>query len=89
MPLKGVRIEMNNAGAIGIMTGPEVTADIQRRVDAVADAARGMDPEGEYEASVRVGRTRVRGSVITANQAAREAEAVNRVLLRALGAAQG
>lgn len=89
MALKGLRVDMNSAGAIAALTDPGVQADIERRLEAAAASARGMNPDGEYEVSVRVGRTRVRGSVITANYSARKAEATDRVLLRALDAARG
>lgn len=58
-----------------------VQQDLRRRADRIAAAAGpGM------EASVQVGRNRARGSVITVTQKAREAEARNRALTRALDA---
>lgn len=58
-----------------------VQQDLRRRAERIAAAAGpGM------EASVQVGRNRARGSVITVTQQAREAEARNRALTRALDA---
>lgn len=60
-----------------------VRADLERRARAVAEAAGdGM------EADVFVGRNRARGGVITATPAAREAEARDRALTRAMDAAR-
>ncbi len=76
-----VRIELNSPGVAALLKGPEVTADIDRRVRAVAAAAgAGM------EASTLVGATRARGSVITGTRDARVAEATDRALTRALDA---
>ncbi|UXE04748.1 hypothetical protein QEH44_gp11 [Arthrobacter phage Shambre1] len=71
-----------NADAIGkLLKSPAVVADIARRTRAIAAAAGpGMQP------SVVVGRTRARGSVITATQEARLAEARTRALTKALDA---
>jgi tRNA A37 threonylcarbamoyltransferase TsaD len=58
-----------------------VQQDLRRRADRIAAAAGpGM------QASVQVGRNRARGSVITVTQQARENEARNRALTRALDA---
>lgn len=64
-----------------LLRGPEVFNDIRRRVNAIAAAAG-----PGFQASVVVGRNRVRGSVITTNQRSRLAEARNRALTRALDA---
>jgi tRNA A37 threonylcarbamoyltransferase TsaD len=64
-----------------LLKSPAVQQDLRRRADRIAAAAGpGM------EASVRVGRTRARGSVITATAQARDNEARNRALTRALDA---
>lgn len=64
-----------------LLRGAEMEAIIGRSVRAIAEAGGpGM------EASVVQGRTRVRGSVITATQGAREAEARSRALTRAIDA---
>ena len=64
-----------------LLKSPAVQQDLRRRADRIAAAAGpGM------EASVQVGRTRARGSVITATKQARDNEARNRALSRALDA---
>jgi tRNA A37 threonylcarbamoyltransferase TsaD len=68
--------------AIGsLLKSAKVQQDLKARADRIAAAAGpGM------QASVHVGRTRARASVITATAAARENEARRRVLTRALDA---
>lgn len=74
---------MNGAGIRALLKSPGVQADIQARVEAVAAAAG--DPE-DFKPSVIVGKSRIRGSVITATATAREAEAVDLALTRAIDA---
>ena len=78
-----VRIEMNGAGIRALLKSPGVQADIEARTNAVAAAAGA--PE-DFKPSVYIGKTRVRGSVITASRAGQEAEATDLVLTRAIDA---
>lgn len=74
-------VKMNNRGLGQLLKSAEVQADLLRRARNIArKAGPGMEP------SVRVGFTRARGSVITATPAARESEARDRTLTRALDA---
>jgi hypothetical protein len=75
------KVTLNEANIGRLLTSPAVQADLLRRARKIAAAAGpGMEP------SVQVGRTRARGSVITATRKAREAEARDRALTRALDA---
>lgn len=71
-----------NADEVGrILKGPEMFALVSRQTRAIAAAAGpGM------EASTIVGRSRVRGSVITSTQQARENQARDQALTRAIDA---
>jgi hypothetical protein len=82
-----IRIELNRAGIIAALTAPGVRADLLRRGNAAAALAR-ANGGGAYMVTARTGRTRVRVSVITANDTARRAEATGRALTRALDAAR-
>lgn len=76
-----IRIVVNPEGVKALLKSQEVQNMLQQRVNKIAAAAGpGM------QASVRVGRTRARGSVITATQEAREAEANDRMLTKSLDA---
>lgn len=78
-----VRIEMNPEGIRALLKSPGVQADIEARTNAVAEAAGGTE---DFKPSVYIGKTRIRGSVITATAAARRAEATDLVLTRAIDA---
>jgi len=78
-----VRIEMNGAGIRALLKSPGVAADIEARTNAVAAAAGGGE---DFLPSVYVGKTRVRGSVITATQNGRQLEATDLALTRAIDA---
>lgn len=82
-----IRLEMNRAGIIAALQAPGVEAELLRRGNAVASAARAIGG-GRFHVSARRGRTRVRVSVITEDAKARKAEAVDRALTRALDAAR-
>lgn len=72
---------MNGAGIKEILQSGAVQAELRARADRIAAAAgQGM------EASLRVGRTRARASVITGSREAMLAEATDRSLTRALDA---
>lgn len=74
-------IKLNTKGIGELLKSPEIQADLLRRARNIARAAGpGM------EASVRVGPSRARASVITATDGAREREARDRALTRALDA---
>lgn len=64
-----------------ILRSPAVAADLRRRANNIAAAAG-----PGFLASVVVGRTRARGSVITTDERSRRAEATTRALTRALDA---
>jgi hypothetical protein len=76
MPRK-VKLNPDQVGRL--LKSPEVRADITRRVRNIAAAAG-----PGFLATVVVGRSRIHGSVITATQQARMAEARNRALTKAL-----
>lgn len=78
-----VRIEINSAGVAALLKSPEVLADLERRGQAIAAAAG----EG-HEVQSWIGRNRARVTVRTATTAARVAEATDRSLTSAIGAAQ-
>ena len=80
---KKPKVEMKDAGAINILKQAGVVNEVTRGLNAIAAAAGpGM------EARVRMGRTRVRGTVTTSTRAARRAEATNQALTRAIDAAR-
>lgn len=82
-----IDIKMNDAGIIAALKSPGVVAELQRRARHVQVAAGATG--GSFMVTTRVGRTRPRVSVITANDVARRAEAIDRALTRALDAARG
>jgi hypothetical protein len=75
---------MNPEGIRALLKSPGVQADIEARTNAVA-AAAGGEP-GDFKPSVYIGKTRIRGSVITATAAGRRAEATDLALTRAIDA---
>lgn len=75
------RIEMNSKAIGDLLKSPEIQADLQSRADKIAAAAG----EGML-ATVKVGMTRARASIITDTIAAKRAEAKDRALTRALDA---
>jgi len=78
-----VRVKIISKGAREILRSAKVQAELERRGKAIADAAGG---EPDYEVETRVGANRVRTSVRTATQKAREDESRNKALTRALDA---
>ncbi len=76
-----VRVVRNSKGIAQFLSGPEVKADLQRRVRAIAQRAG----DGMHSA-VDQGRDRWYGTVWTGTGAARKAEAEGRALTRALDA---
>lgn len=81
MPARLDRIVLNHQGFHDMLTGGPVVDLVGKVVDAIAaDAGDG------YDGSVIVGKTRARGSVITASYEARAENARHNTLLRALDA---
>lgn len=76
-----MRIKINRAGVVALLTSPEVTADLRRRGNAIA-AAAGDGVE------VQTTRNRDRAVVFvrTATFEAKKAEATDRSLTRAIDA---
>lgn len=80
------RVKLSSRGARAILKSPEVQADLQRRINGgVADANAIAGIEGaEYEGDVRVGATRARGSLRTANYEARLDNARSNTILKSV-----
>lgn len=79
--MRKVEVKLTAHGPRELRQSAKVQADLLRRARLIAAAAGpGM------VATVRVGRTRARASVVTADFAARRAEATGRVLTRAIDA---
>lgn len=85
------KFEFNNKGIQALLKSAEVQADLTRRAEAIAAAAR--DGEAEYEVTSYIGPDRTGGramaKVRTANFAAMRAESEDRNLTRALDAGRG
>lgn len=85
----------NRRGFEELLRSEEVKKDLRRRSERVADAALSgyTAAPGErnpgYVANVQQGKSRARGSVVTATPHAARSSAVNNTLLRALEAARG
>lgn len=78
---KSIRVEINRAGVEALLKSKEVQDDLLRRAEAIAAAAGpGM------EASVRVGKTRARASVRTADLESILEEARHKALTNAIDA---
>lgn len=75
------KVKLNRRGVESILKSERVQADLRARASRIAAAAGpGM------VASVGVGRNRARAAIITGTEAARDAEARDRALTRALDA---
>lgn len=85
--MKPVRIELNSKGIETILRSEKVRADLERRAQAIADAAGG-EPE-DYAVSSQIGDSRARASVAAVTYASRKAEAVDRTLSTAIEAGRG
>lgn len=84
-----IRIEINQAGVRALLQSQEVQADLQRRANAIAQAAGGEEAGFEASVVVREGSSklgRAMGFVTTTTAAARRAEAEDRTLTRAIDA---
>lgn len=80
---KKPQVQMLSKGAIALLKGSAVRADLLARAERVAAAAG-----PGFDASVKYGRTRNLASVTATTDEARAAEASDRALTRAIGAAQ-
>lgn len=78
------RIVLNNAGVAELLKLPAVQADLARRAAAIAAAA--SQSGGDFGHDSGTGRNRARASAWTNDTAAREAEATDRSLTRAIDA---
>lgn len=78
---KKPKVDVTDAGAQDVLKQRGVQRDIERRLRNIAAAAG-----PGHEVRVKLGKTRVRGTVRTATRAARRAEAKNQNLSRAIDA---
>jgi len=83
MALRTAIVKVNSAGARELLQSAAVQAEIQRRTDAIRDAAGG---EPDFVSHVSVVGDRVMGRVVTATVEGMKAEAENRALTRAIDA---
>lgn len=83
-----VRIEFNDGAISDLLKGPEVTADIQRRVNAVKQAASGMYGATDYRGDV-IQTDRAHGAVWAGDRYAERSCAKHNTLLKALDAGKG
>ncbi|MFH5879760.1 hypothetical protein [Arthrobacter sp. NA-172] len=79
------KVEINDEAARALLRSPEVKADLKRRGNRIAAAAGA----GTWDVTESNTPSRARVSVGTGDYKAREAEATNRTLLRALEAGRG
>lgn len=80
-----VRIELHFKGFTELLNSPEVIADMQRRLEAIAAAAG----EGFEVSPARAGGRRARGAVYAATEQAKLAEATGAALTRSIDAGRG
>lgn len=83
-----VKLEFNDGALAALLKGPEVTADIQRRVDAVKQTAAGMYGASNYKGDV-VQTDRAHGAVWVGDAYAARSCAKHNTLLKALDAGKG
>lgn len=81
MAVKGLRIKINKAGVVALLTSPEVYADLTSRGNAIAEAAG-----NGVEVQTTRNKDRVVVFVRTETYEAKKDEAENRSLTRAIGA---
>lgn len=84
MVVKGMRIKLNRAGIRELLTSEKVASDLQRRAEKIASAAGGA--EVGFEAVKTGGPARARSIVITTTHEAKNREARDRTLTRAIDA---
>lgn len=81
---KSIRVVMSNRGAVILLKAAGVQADLRARAQRIADAAG-----AGHVVYTKVGKTRIRATVVTDTYAARKREARDRNLTRAIDAARG
>lgn len=84
-----VRISLNRQTVKNIAKSEEMKTLIGGIVHNIAAHANAIGDTTGFEPRVRVGKTRVRGSVVSVTNEARRAEARKRALSKALGASRG
>lgn len=82
--VKSIEFDINQDAIKELLNSTELANLIGERVDRIAAAAG-----PGFKASVRRGKSRVRGSVITTDTASRRAEAESRALTKAVEAGRG
>nr|DAP17394.1 MAG TPA: hypothetical protein [Caudoviricetes sp.] len=82
------RIEFNDSAIKELLTGPATVAEIQRRVDAVRQAAAGMYGASNYGGDV-ITTDRAHGAVWVGDTYAARSCAKHNTLLKALDAGKG
>lgn len=82
------RIEFNESAIKELLSGPDTVADIQRRVDAVRQAAAGMYGASNYKGDV-ITTDRAHGAVWAGDVYAARSCAKHNTLLKALDAGKG
>lgn len=88
MANSSVKLEFNDGAFAALLKGPEVTADIQRRVNAVRQAAAGMYGASDYKGDV-ITTDRAHGAVWVGDRYAARSCAKHNTLLKALDAGKG
>lgn len=82
--MSNIRIKWNIKGFKEIRTTPELQALVKKKVNEIAEKANSNLSEPGYEASTYANSNRARGSVAAVSYKAREDNARNNTLLRAL-----
>jgi hypothetical protein len=83
---KSIRVKLNRNAVRAIAKSPEMQAIIEGVVNNIAAKANANGETDGFEARVRVGKTRARGSVVSVSNEARRAEATDRALSKAITA---
>ncbi len=85
-----VRIELHIEAFNALRNSPEVVGDLERRALAIAEAAANGSPAGaEFDVNNVSNATRGRIRIVTANRQARQGEADDAALTRAIDAGRG
>ena len=80
-----MRLRFNDSAIKGLLTGAALSADIQRRVDAVKSTASGMYGATDYRGDVMI-TDRAHGAVWAGDRYAERSCAKHNTLLKALDA---
>lgn len=84
-----MRVDFKMSGYRAIRTSAGVNAKLRALAESIAaECNASADVDGGYEANVSEGRSRSRGSVVTANAAAIEDNARHNTIIRAAGGAR-